>query len=163
MSEYMSSIEIHPNQISISLKFPDLPDIQGHWVLSRGKESAALKRWLKETLWVEPVGLKSHGWRSKVTQHFPRGEVNQKHSGREDRLTLVLLCRGRRRREWGFPWHCGPNTIPSLSQRQIAAGVRQNSVATYLCGCFVGSLNNKCREIYLPNWAWISLLCPFFF
>lgn len=108
-----------------------------------------LKPLAEGALEVGPVGLKGHCWRSKFIQHFPKGGVNQKHSGGKTGWPLSH-CAGQRRRERGFPWHCGPNTIPSLSTRQIAAGGQENSVAVYLCGCFVGSLNNKCWATYLP-------------
>lgn len=51
---------------------------------------------------------------------------------------------GQRRREWGFPWHRGTNTIPALSTWQTADGGRWNNVAIHLSGGFVASLNGKC-------------------
>lgn len=74
--------------------------------------------------------------------------MNQKHSGGKTGWPLSH-CAGRRRRERGFPWHRGPNTIPALSKWQTAAGGRWNSVAVYLCGFIVASLNGKCSGIYL--------------
>lgn len=71
-----------------------------------------------------PVGLKGHCFGSKVGKRFPKEEVTETHSGGKTDRLLSRRAGQRRRREWGFPWHSRPNTIPSLSQRQITAGGR---------------------------------------
>lgn len=58
---------------------------------------------------------------------------------------------GQWRRVWGFPWHCGTNTIPALSTWQTAHGGRWNNVVLHLCGGFVASLNGEALSIYLQT------------
>lgn len=96
------------------------------------------------------VSLKGHCWRSEFIQHFPKGGVNQKHTGGKTGWPLSH-CARLRRRERDFPWHWGPNTIPSLSKRHIASGGSHNHVTLYFCVGYVGLLNVKCWDFYLHD------------
>lgn len=124
---------------------------------SSGREfwPKTLKLWLTE-LWGHALSLRGHCWRSELIQHFPKGGVNQKHTGGKTGWPLSH-CARQRRRERGFPWRWGPNTIPSLSQWHIACGGSHNHVTLCLCQLCVRSKRSMLRHLPAQPQATVRL------